>query len=128
MALGLFALDFTSGAEATRLGYRKYVVLKSLLVGTETCGYTITNWDFAKDLTEDEALRDELVNFQRHVSQVGRAIFEARSGRHLSLVRPICPFRRRGRIHPAQTREQAQAPRRRVTVQRAASGVMDEAP
>ena len=41
---------------------------------------------FAKALMEAEALKDELANFHRHVSQTGKLLFEHRSGRHDDLI------------------------------------------
>jgi len=41
---------------------------------------------FADDLSEAEAIKDELANFQRHVSAAGRATFEARSNTHDDIV------------------------------------------
>jgi hypothetical protein len=82
-------ISFTSGAEVTRIGYRKYGVPKALLVGNVDARLNSDELHFAKDLTEGEALKDELANIQRHVSAVGRNIYEARSGRHDDIVMSI---------------------------------------
>jgi hypothetical protein len=45
---------------------------------------------FSKELLVAEELKDELQNFQRHVSQTGRLLFEHRTGRHDDLIFAIC--------------------------------------
>jgi hypothetical protein len=75
-------ITITAGAEPTRLGHRRYGVPKSLLVSNVDARLNTQELRFAQDLTEAETLKDELQNFQRHVSSAGRSIFEARSGRH----------------------------------------------
>jgi Resolvase, N terminal domain len=81
---------FTSGAEATRIKYRKYGVPKSLIVGNIDARLHCGELHFAKDLTESEALKDEFANFQRHLSAASRnAIFEARSGKHDDIIMAI---------------------------------------
>ena len=41
---------------------------------------------FAQELLEAEALKDELVKFQRSVSATGKLLFEHRTGKHDDLV------------------------------------------
>ena len=41
---------------------------------------------FAEDMSERETIKDELVNFQRHVTAAGRATFEARGSKHDDIV------------------------------------------
>jgi hypothetical protein len=41
---------------------------------------------FAKDLSDQEALRNELQNFQRSVTTAGRSLFEHRANEHDDLV------------------------------------------
>ena len=44
---------------------------------------------FAENLTDSEVLRDELANFQQHLSATHRPTFEARSGKHDDVVLSI---------------------------------------
>jgi hypothetical protein len=82
-------ITITAGAEVTELGHRRYGVPKSLLISNIDARLHCSELRFAEDLTEGEALKDELVNFQRHVTAAGRATFEARSGRHDDIVLSI---------------------------------------
>jgi hypothetical protein len=61
-------------------------VPKSLLVSTLDAKLHCGELRFSNELLAAEALKDELQNFQRTVSQTGRLLFEHRSGRHDDLV------------------------------------------
>lgn len=78
-------VTFTAGHEATGRG-RKFGVPKSLIVSGLDARLHCGELRFAKELLEAEALRDELQNFQRHVSQTGKLLFEHRSGKHDDLI------------------------------------------
>jgi hypothetical protein len=82
-------ITFTSGYEPSGSG-RKWGVPKSLLVSTLDAKLHCGELRFAKELLAAEALKDELQNFQRHVSQTGRLLFEHRSSRHDDLIFAIC--------------------------------------
>jgi hypothetical protein len=78
-------ITFTSGHEATGQG-RKWGVPKSLLVSTLDAKLHCGELRFAEELLAAEALKDELVNFQRNLSATGRLLFEHRSGKHDDLI------------------------------------------
>jgi hypothetical protein len=82
-------ITFTAGYEPQGSG-RKWGVPKALLVSTLDAKLHCGELRFAKELLAAEALKDELQNFQRHVSQTGRLLFEHRSGRHDDLIFAIC--------------------------------------
>jgi hypothetical protein len=61
-------------------------VPKSIIVSCIDAKLNTGELRFAKQLLEAEALKDELANFHRHVSQTGKLLFEHRSGRHDDLI------------------------------------------
>jgi hypothetical protein len=85
MGLRPVRIVFTAGHEPTGQG-RKWGVPKSLLVSTLDAKLHCGELRFAKELLAAEAVRDELQNFQRHVSQSGKMLFEHRSGQHDDLI------------------------------------------
>jgi len=85
MGLRPVRITFTGGNDPTGQG-RKWGVPKSLLVSTLDAKLHCGELRFAKELLAAEAPRDELQNFQRHVSQSGRMLFEHRSGQHNDLI------------------------------------------
>ncbi len=97
-------ITFTAGHEPTGSG-RKWGVPKSVLVSTLDAKLHCGELRFSNELLAAEALKDELQNFQRHVSQTGRMLFEHRTGRHDDLIFAICmPLwwtieRRKRRLH-----------------------------
>ena len=76
----------TAGAEVTQQEHRKYSVPKIVLVSHLDARLHTGELVFADDLSEREAIKDELANFQRHVTAAGRATFEARSSKHDDIV------------------------------------------
>lgn len=78
-------ITFTSGFEPTGRG-RKWGVPKSTIVSGIDAKLHCGELRFAKALLEAEALKEELANFQKHVSQTGKLLFEHRSGRHDDLI------------------------------------------
>ena len=59
---------------------------KSFLIsGVDACLHD-GSLRFADELREREALREELQNFRRHVTNAGRATYQARTGAHDDLV------------------------------------------
>jgi hypothetical protein len=78
-----------TGLEVTRRKFNSYVVPKLLLISNLDARLHTGELRFAADLGEGEALRDELANFERHVTAAGRPTFEARSSKHDDLVLSI---------------------------------------
>jgi hypothetical protein len=72
--------------DVNRLGYRRYSVPKLLVVSHLDARFGTGDLVFAADLSEREAIKDELVNFQRHITAAGRSTFEARSSKHDDIV------------------------------------------
>ena len=77
---------FTAGFEAIGHSARKWSVPKAVIVSNIDAKLHCSELRFAQALLEAEALKDELVNFQRTVSQTGKLLFEHRSGQHDDLV------------------------------------------
>jgi hypothetical protein len=76
---------FTSGFEPQGRG-RKWGVPKSIIVSGIDAKLHCGELRFAEGLKESDALKDELMNFHKHVSQTGKLLFEHRAGRHDDLV------------------------------------------
>jgi hypothetical protein len=72
--------------DVNRLGYRRYSVPKLLVVSHLDARFGTGELRFADDLAERDAIKDELVNFQRHITAAGRATFEARASKHDDIV------------------------------------------
>ena len=81
------AVAITAGVDATKTDrLRCWSVAKSLLIsGVDACLHD-GSLRFADELREREALREELQNFRRHVTNAGRATYQARTGAHDDLV------------------------------------------
>ena len=76
----------TAGVDATRTDTRRWSVAKSLLIsGVDACLHD-GSLRFADELRERETMREELMNFRRHVTAAGRASYQARTGAHDDLV------------------------------------------
>jgi hypothetical protein len=75
-----------TASEVIRHGPRKYTVPKRDLVSHLDARLNTGELVFADDIPEREALKDELTNFQRHVTATNRFTFEARSGKHDDIV------------------------------------------
>ena len=75
-----------TSTDVNRVAYRRYTVPKILLVSHLDARFSTGELIFADDLPERDALKDELVNFQRHVTAAGRATFEARANKHDDIV------------------------------------------
>ena len=77
----------TAGVDATKTDrLRCWSVAKSFLIsGVDACLHD-GSLRFADELREREALREELQNFRRHVTNAGRATYQARTGAHDDLV------------------------------------------
>jgi hypothetical protein len=75
--------------EVNKLGPRKYTVPKLQLVSHLDARLNNGELIFAENLADSEALRDELANFQQHLSATGRPTFEARASKHDDIVLSI---------------------------------------
>jgi hypothetical protein len=78
-----------TSVEVARLGYRRYSVPKILVVSHLDARLSTRELIFADDLPERDALKDEMTNFQRHVTATGRSTFEGRSSKHDDIVLAI---------------------------------------
>jgi hypothetical protein len=82
-------VTITSGLEATQHGSRSWHVAKGILISGLEARMHTGELKIAPGLRDAEALRDELKDFQRKVSDAGRATYAARTGAHDDLVLAI---------------------------------------
>ena len=75
--------------EVNRLGPRRFTVPKLEIVSHLDARLNNGELIFAEGLSDSEALRDELANFQQHISAAGRPSFEARGSAHDDIVLSI---------------------------------------
>lgn len=80
----------TSGNEVTRHGGDTWHVPKGFLVSGLESRMHSGELKIAADLTESPALKGELQDFARKVSESGRVTYNARSGAHDDLILAIC--------------------------------------
>lgn len=78
-------LQITAGAEETQEG-RIHRVAKTILISRLEAAMHAKELHVAAALTEAEALRDELKDFQRHVTASGANTWSARAGKHDDIV------------------------------------------
>ena len=78
-------ITFTAGHEPIGAG-RKWGVPKSIIVSGIDAKLHCGELRFSKQLLEGDALKDEMQNFQRRVSQTGKLLFEHRAGKHDDLI------------------------------------------
>jgi hypothetical protein len=76
----------SAGFEATDHGRRRWTVPKTELISGMDALLHTGQLKFASSLTDAGALRDELKDFRRKVSEAGRATYAARVGRHDDLI------------------------------------------
>ena len=79
-------VTITAGLEATQHGARTFHVAKSLLISGLDARLHTGELKIAAALSDAGALADELKDFQRKVSDAGRATYAARTGAHDDLV------------------------------------------
>jgi hypothetical protein len=79
-------VSITAGSEVTQAGRDRWHVSKSVLISQVDALLHVGELRFAAELTEAGAMRDELLDFRRHLPATGRATFAARTGRHDDLV------------------------------------------
>ena len=80
------AVTITAGNEATWAGQDRWNVAKTILISTLDAMLHIKTLRFASALSEADAMKDELLDFRRKLSETGRSTYAARSGRHDDLV------------------------------------------
>jgi hypothetical protein len=80
-------VTITAGSEATG-GHSldRYYVAKSLLISKVDAMFTTGELQVAEALREGPALRDELQDFRRKLSDAGRATYAARTGAHDDII------------------------------------------
>jgi hypothetical protein len=80
----------TAGNEVTRHNGDTWHVPKNYLISSLESRLHSGELKFAPSLAESDALKNELRDFARHVSETGRVTFNARSGAHDDLILAIC--------------------------------------
>ncbi|MGJ5177409.1 hypothetical protein ACQR16_06045 [Bradyrhizobium oligotrophicum] len=78
-------LQITAGAEQSRDG-NVHRVAKTILISKLEAAMHSKELHVAAELTEAESLRDELRDFQRHVTASGTNTWSARAGKHDDIV------------------------------------------
>jgi hypothetical protein len=79
-------VSITAGSEATCAGDNRWHVAKSILISTVDAMLHTGTLRFAAALSDAQAMRDELLDFRRKLSDAGRATYAARTGAHDDLV------------------------------------------
>jgi hypothetical protein len=79
-------VSITAGADATCVARDRFHVPKGTLISTVDAALHTGTLRFAATLTEAPALKDELLDFRRKLSDAGRATYAARTGKHDDLV------------------------------------------
>jgi hypothetical protein len=79
-------VSITAGSEVTPAGRDRWHVAKTVLISTVDAMLHRGVLRFAAALTEAGAMRDELLDFRRHLGAAGRATYQARTGKHDDLV------------------------------------------
>ena len=79
-------ISITAGNEATWAGRDRWHVAKTVLISTVDAMLHTGKLRFAAALSEADAMRDELLDFRRKLSDAGRASYAARTGQHDDLV------------------------------------------
>jgi hypothetical protein len=79
-------VSITAGSEVSFAGRDRWHVAKTVLISTVDAMLHVGTLRFAAALTEAGAMRDELLDFRRRLSDAGRASYAARTGAHDDLV------------------------------------------
>lgn len=79
-------VSITGGTEQTSLGNDRWSVPKLILISTVDALLHTGTLEVAPELSLAEALKEELKNFRRKVSDVGRPTYGARAGTHDDLT------------------------------------------
>jgi hypothetical protein len=97
-------VTITAGNEVTPQGHNRWHVAKTILISTVDALLHTGTLRFASALTEADAMRDELKDFRRKLSDAGRATYAARTGAHDDLVLAVaiaCWFATKPKPQPA---------------------------
>ena len=84
--LRLQQVTITAGNETTCVGDNRWHVSKTHLISVVDAMLHTSVLRFAAQLTEAPAMKDELKDFRRKLSDAGRATYAARTGTHDDLV------------------------------------------
>jgi hypothetical protein len=79
-------VTITAGNEVAWVANNRVHVAKTVLISTVDAMLHTETLRFAAALTEAGAMREELLDFRRKLSDAGRATYAARTGRHDDLV------------------------------------------
>jgi hypothetical protein len=79
-------ISITAGSEATPVRQNSWHVAKTILISTVDAMLHTGTLRFAAALSDAPAMKDELLNFRRRLSDAGRATYAARTGTHDDLV------------------------------------------
>jgi hypothetical protein len=79
-------VSITAGMEVTQPLRDHWHVSKTILISTVDALLHTGELRFAAELTEAPAMKDELLDFRRHLGAIGRASYAARTGKHDDLV------------------------------------------
>jgi len=79
-------VTITAGSEVTTISNTKFNVAKTVLISTVDAALHTGTLRFAASLGDADAMRDELKDFRRKLSDAGRATYAARTGAHDDLV------------------------------------------
>lgn len=79
-------VTITAGSEVTQHGLDRWHVPKGVLISVTDALLHTGELRFAAALTEAEAMKNELKDFRRKLSEAGRATYAARTGTHDDLV------------------------------------------
>jgi hypothetical protein len=79
-------VSITAGSEVSCIGAWRWHVAKTVLISIVDAMLHTGALRFAAALVEAGTMRDELLDFRRHVGAAGRATYAARTGKHDDLV------------------------------------------
>jgi hypothetical protein len=82
----LVRVSITAGNEVAQQGGGRWNVAKQILVSKVDALLNTGELKFAAALTEADAMKEELKDFRRKLSETGRATYAARVGRHDDLI------------------------------------------
>ena len=79
-------MTITGGGEVTAINNTRFHVAKTVFISTVDAVLHTGALRFAASLSDADAMRDELKDFRRKLSDAGRATYAARTGAHDDLV------------------------------------------
>jgi hypothetical protein len=86
----IIRVTITAGSEVTAQGGNRWNVAKSALISRFDALLHTGELKIAEGLPEAEALKAELQEFRRKLSETGKATFAARVGKHDDLLLAVC--------------------------------------